>query len=146
MSLPRPRAGLVVRYSFLWSHETRKGAAEGRKDRPVAVVVATRKEPGGEVRVVVAPLTHEPPADPSASIEVPAEVGKVLGLDGERQWIRLDELNRFTWPGFDLRPVPGRQGTYAYGILPEDLYARLRTGILERQGRLAPEIISRDEQ
>ena len=144
MSLPHPRVGLVIRYSFLWSHEARAGSTEGRKDRPATVVVATRTEPGGEVRVVVAPITHEPPADPAASVEIPAAVGKALGLDGERHWLRADELNRFTWPGFDLRPLPGRSGVYDYGMLPEDLYAKLKAAILDRQKALAARVIPRD--
>lgn len=144
MSLPLPRAGLVIRYSFLWSHEARTGAIEGRKDRPAAIVVATRKESDGEIRVIVAPITHEPPRDAQASIEIPAEVSRALGLDDERQWIRLDELNRFTWPGFDLRPIPGRPGIYHYGLLPEDLYARLKAGILQRQTTLRLRVVSRD--
>jgi hypothetical protein len=40
-----------------------------------------------------------------------------LGLDDAASWIVLDELNSFVWPGFDLRPVPGRPGEYAYGHL-----------------------------
>jgi hypothetical protein len=144
MSLPVPRAGLVIRYSFLWSHEVRKGATEGRKDRPAAIVVATRKGQDGDVHVIVAPITHEPPEDPAASIEIPIDTVKALGLDGDRQWIRLDELNRFTWPGFDLRPVPGGAGAYDYGLMPEDLYARMKVGILERQGTCNAKITPRD--
>ena len=43
MSLPIPRPGLVIRYSFLWSNEKAKRAAEGAKDRPCAIIVATRR-------------------------------------------------------------------------------------------------------
>ena len=144
MSLPVPRAGLVIRYVYLWSHEAGKGATEGRKDRPAAIVVATRKEANGEVRVIVAPITHEPPSDPDASIEIPAGVSRDLGLDGERQWIRLDELNRFSWPGFDLRPIPGRPGVFDYGLLPEELYRRMKQGILKRQQARSAKVIARD--
>lgn len=144
MRLPVPRAGLVIRYSFLWSHEARKGATEGRKDRPVAIVIAARKTEDGDVRVTVAPVTHEPPKDPDASIEIPTEIAKALGLDGERHWLRLDELNRFAWPGFDLRPLPGKPGVYDYGLLPEELFARLKAGIIERQRRKAARVMLRD--
>lgn len=89
----------------------------------------------GDVRVIVAPITHEPPTDPNASIEIPSAVCRRLGLDGDRHWLRLDELNRFSWPGFDLRPVPSRQASYDYGMLPRDLFGQLRQGILERQQR-----------
>lgn len=133
MSLPVPKAGLVIRYAFLWDHEARQGATEGRKDRPAAIIVAVRKDADGDVRVTVAPITHEAPGDPDASIEIPSAVTKGLGLDGQRQWLRLDQVNRFSWPGFDLRPIPGRPGVFAYGMLPADLYARLKAGILERQ-------------
>lgn len=145
MSLPYPRVGLVIRYAFLWSHEVRAGSTEARKDRPAAIVVATRQEADGEMRIVVAPITHEPPPDdPGASVEIPAAVAKALGLDGERQWLRTDELNRFTWPGFDLRPLPGRPGIYDYGMLPVGLYAELKAGILRRQKALAARVIPRD--
>ena len=36
MSLPVPRPGLVIRYSFLWSREQASGATEGAKDGPCA--------------------------------------------------------------------------------------------------------------
>ncbi|MBL8630529.1 MAG: growth inhibitor PemK [Rhodospirillaceae bacterium] len=150
MSFPVPRPGLIIRYSFLWSHEKAKGAAEGAKDRPCAIVVATRKTETGDLRVVVAPITHEPPADISASIEVPKAVCRALGLDGERQWLRIDELNSFAWPGFDLRPIPthaipGKSGAYDYGMLPKDLFEQLRTAILARDARLR-RTITRDEK
>ncbi len=92
---------------------------------------------------MVAPIAHEPPDHPDASIGMPA-AAKALGVDGERQWLKMDELNRFTWPGFDPRPLPGRPGVYDYGMLPEGLYAELKAGILRRQRALAVRVIPRD--
>lgn len=143
MSLPSPRPGLVICYSFLWSAEARAGATEGRKDRPAVIVVATRKV-GDEVRVIVAPITHSPPDDPATSVKIPPDVAASLGLDGQRQWVRLDELNRFSWPGFDLRPVPGRPGVYHFGMLPRGLYERVRGGILALQKARALTPVARD--
>lgn len=95
--------------------------------------------------VTVAPITHEPPTDPTAAIELPAEVRRRLGLDDEPQWIRLDELNRFTWPGCDLRPLPGKPGSCHYGMLPPEFYRILKAGILKRQAeRQAIAIARRD--
>lgn len=133
MRFPAPRPGLVIRYSFLWSHERDAGAEEAAKDRPCAIVVAARLAPDSEVRTIVAPITHEPPADPSASIPIPPAACRALGLDAGPHWLRLEELNRFTWPGFDLRPIPGRGGEIAYGMLPRGLFEQLRRGILARQ-------------
>ena len=124
---------MVIRYSFLWSHEREAGAEEAAKDRPCAIVVASTREPSGDIRIIVAPITHRPPEDVSASIEIPRTVCRELGLDIGHHWLRLDELNRFTWPGYDLRQIPGRTGDYDYGMLPRGLFEQLRQGILARQ-------------
>lgn len=131
MTFPAPKPGLVIRYSFLWSREAAAGADEGAKDRPCAIIVAV-KMVDGEVRTIVAPITHLEPEDPEASLELPATVSRMLKLDGERHWLRLDELNRFTWPGYDLRPIPGTKGEYAYGMLPQPIFEALRAKILSR--------------
>jgi hypothetical protein len=127
-----PGAAAGSRYSFLWSHEKDAGADEGAKDRPCAIVVATRTDEDGDIRTLVAPITHTPPDDPRDSIEIPTDVARELGLDGDRHWLRLDELNRFSWPGFDLRPIPGAAGAYDYGMLPRPLFEALRQAILDR--------------
>ena len=145
MSLPAPRPGLVIRYAFLWSHEAARGHEEGSKDRPCAIVVATRRDEHGDIRVIVAPITHEPPTDPTASIAIPPAVCRSIGLDDDQQWLRLDELNRFSWPGYDLRPLPKHSDRYHYGMLPRDMFEQLRQGILERQKtRKAMKVIPRD--
>lgn len=144
IDLPRPKPGLVIRYQFLWSPEHDRGVTEGAKARPCAIIVAAKMDEGGEIRTVVAPVTHRPPAEPDRSVEIPASVCGQLGLDGGRHWIRIDELNRFSWPGFDLRPIPGSRGRVVYGMLPPRLFDRLRTAILSRQRTLAGRIIARD--
>jgi len=126
MSFPTPIPGLVIRYSFLWSHEAKAGAEEGRKDRPCAVLLSLRSKNGRDV-ITVLPVTHTPPSHPDLAVEIPRATKARLGLDGGRSWIILDEANRFTWPGPDLRPVPGAdQGTIAYGLLPEAFYNIVR--------------------
>ena len=146
MNLPVPRPGLVIRYGFLWSKERAKGATEGVKDRPCAIIVAARHDPNGDIQTIVAPITHRPPEEPAASIEIPTATCKSLGLDSGRHWLRLDELNKFAWPGYDLRLVPGRPGRYDYGMLPPGLFRQLRDGILARQKTRAGRVISRDEE
>ncbi|MBX3481899.1 hypothetical protein [Phenylobacterium sp.] len=128
MKLPEPRPGLVIRYSFLWSHEAAAGADEAAKDRPCAIVVAAAVGPQGGVVTIVAPITHAEPPEDAASQLLPAEAARALGLDDERHWIRLDELNRFLWPGYDLRPIPGAD-TCAYGMLPRPLFETVKQRI-----------------
>lgn len=50
-----------------------------------------------------------------------------LGLDGERSWIVVSEANDFTWPGPDLRFLPGQgPDSAAYGFLPPGLFRIVR--------------------
>lgn len=143
MSIPTPKPGLVIRYSFAWNSEYESGAVEGSKDRPCAIVVTVPEGDGGQVRTVVVPITHAAPRDPDTSLEVPANVCRSLGLDGARHWIRFDELNRFNWPGYDLRPKP--DGTYLYGMLPRGLFEELRNGIIAAQKSRQAQLVPRDE-
>ena len=143
MSFPRPVPGLVIRYGFLWSDEAAAGAEEAVKDRPCAIVLAAQQRDIGETTVIVAPITHAPPTD-NDSVEISAKIARALRLDAGRHWIRLDELNRFAWPGYDLRAIPGKPTEYAYGMLPEPLYQALRRGILARNTRIRAQIRCRD--
>jgi hypothetical protein len=131
VSLPVPQPGLVISYSYLWAREHEKGAEEGRKDRPCAIVAARQIIEGREV-VTVVPVTHTPPADPLDAVEIPAAIKAHLGLDDIPSWIMVTETNDFLWPGTDLRPVPGRQPRrYDYGMLPPRFFAHVRDRLLQ---------------
>jgi hypothetical protein len=124
--LPAPVPGLVIRYSFLWSHEAKAGREEGSKDRPCAVLLATQTKDGRDI-VTVLPVTHTQPEHESLAVEIPAVTKKRLGMDDARSWIILDEANRFDWPGPDLRTVSqGPEANIAYGLLPGALYDLVR--------------------
>jgi hypothetical protein len=144
VSLPAPRPGLVVRYAFLWAREAKAGAQEARKERPAAIVLVSRKVAGRPARVVVVPVTRTPPGDPSATVELPDAVARSLGLDGGRHWIVCDEVNRFAWPGFDLRPIPGRSGSWEYGMLPAALYDEVLRRVIALNEARAVSVTSRD--
>ena len=128
MKLPIPRIGLVIRYAFLWSHEKDAGAFESAKDRPCAIVVASRPEGATDTTVFVVPVTHRQPTTTDGWVELPPRTARALGLDGERHWVIVTELNRFIWPGYDLRPIP-QSGAYEYGILPKDVFTSIQTAL-----------------
>jgi mRNA-degrading endonuclease toxin of MazEF toxin-antitoxin module len=124
MSFPEPEAGLVISYSYLWHYEHEQKQEEGRKDRPcVIVLVVETSEQGTEV--VVLPVTHLEPTDAAMGIEIPPKVKKHLGLDADRSWVIVAEGNRFLWPGFDLRKVPGSSDQYDYGLLPPKFFEQI---------------------
>jgi hypothetical protein len=130
MPLPAPEAGLVICYEFLWSDEAASGETEGAKKRPAVIVIAAKKQSGRTV-TVVAPITHSPPRDPALAVEIPLRVKQHLGLDDQRSWVIVDELNEFVWPGLDIYPIPGgRPGQFAYGFLPPALFKRVKDNIL----------------
>jgi len=128
MALPDPAPGLVISYSYLWHDQHNAGAEEGRKTRPCAIVVATSDD-HGDTKVYVAPITHSQPSDPHA-VELPRSVKRRLGLDEASSWIVTSELNRFIWPGYDLRPIArDKPGVFAWGFLPIEIFAALKRGV-----------------
>jgi len=94
-------------------------------------------------RVTVAPITHTSPVDPAIAIEIPLAVKAHLGLDSERSWIILDDFNEFAWPGYDLRTISGKPGSYEYGFLPPVFFKQIVSKILELRHK-AKSITSRD--
>jgi len=139
MALPRPEPGLVISYAYLWRHEHRRGREEGVKARPCAIVLATSSVED-DIVATVAPITHRPPDDRATAVALTAKVKRHLGLDDEPSWIVADEVNRFIWPGPDLRPVSRAQpARFHYGFLPEDVFNALRQKMvaLYRARRLA---------
>ncbi|MGO9134220.1 MAG: hypothetical protein ACLP8A_09270 [Methylovirgula sp.] len=131
MPLPKPVPGLVIRYSYLWHREYLEGREDGQKDRPCAIIAAIQTDDQGNTRVLVLPITHRPPDNPSLAVEIPAKVKQRLQLDDARSWIMLSEWNEFIWPGPDLRRLPGTDAsTVAYGILPPGLFASIRDRFL----------------
>lgn len=99
------------------------------KDRPVAVVLLTRNVDGLDL-VHVVPLSTKPPVPGDHGIEVPEAVRRQLGLSGDRCWIIVSEWNRYTWPGYDTRPIPGREPETSYGFLPAGLFRRVRDAMV----------------
>jgi hypothetical protein len=126
--LPAPELGLVISYAYLWSSEADEGQEEGLKDRPCAVVLSVQDD-GGDRVVAAVPVTHSPPQRSEEAIELPPAVKRRLGLDEARSWIVVSEINRFVWPGPDLRPVSSAEpGRFEYGFLPPGLFRQ----VLER--------------
>jgi hypothetical protein len=141
--LPPPTSGLVIGYSYLWEAEFRAGIEEGSKDRPCAIVIATRTE-DGDIVVTVAPITHSPPIRAQNAVELPMEVKRRLHLDAERSWVVCSELNRFVWPGPDLRPVSRqRPGDFVYGTLPAPFMRQVFERLAALRAERKPHIVYR---
>ena len=101
--IPEPFPGLVINYSYLWRKDYMAGQEKGVKDRLCAVVLS-RKIKGNDTVVTVAAITHGQPENPDMAVEIPLKVKEYLNLDSDRSWIICTEVNRFVWPGPDIRP------------------------------------------
>jgi len=136
MALPEPAPGLVICYSYLWHNEHRAGVEEGRKNRPCAIVIA-RKDEMGDTSVLVVPITHSKPDATRNAVELPRKVRRRLGLDDELSWIITDEVNRFVWPGYDLRPISRhRPEQFHYGFLPIEIFNEVRRAVFSNVASL----------
>lgn len=140
MALPEPEPGLVISYSYLWHREHRSGQEEGRKDRPCVIVLAIERTSDGATVVTVLPVTHRAPDSPTDAVEIPPTIKHNLGLDAQRSCVVVNEGNKFVWPGYDLRRVPGDSRRYAYGFLPPRFFNEVtkafRAWHKARRGRL----------
>ena len=144
MGFPKPVSGLVIRYAYLWNSEFLQGREEGTKDRPCAVILVTTDAQGDEV-VTVLPITHAMPAESMLAMEIPARTKARIGLDSDRSWIVLSEVNRFKWPGPDLRmAVNGETASVAYGQIPRKFFLQLRERFIAvlKEGRTR--VVSRE--
>lgn len=139
--IPDPFPGLVISYSYLWRREYKAGREEGIKDRPCAIILS-KKTAGEDTIVTVAAITHTEPENPDMAVEIPLKVKEHLNLDSERSWIVCTEVNRFIWPGPDLRRIPERkESPYSYGVLPPKLLKMTTQTLLKSLAK----IVSRTE-
>lgn len=143
MPFPHPELGLVICYSYLWRHEHETSKREGRKARPCVIILAVEKQEDKTI-VTVAPMTHQLPDDPASAIEIPDKVKQSLGLDDERSWVIVSEVNQFAWPGYDLQPIPGSKNKYDYGSLPPHLFEKIKSRALDLIVKQRTRITGRD--
>jgi hypothetical protein len=124
MPIPTPEPGLIISYAYLWDHEAQSGQEEGRKDRPCVIALAVERQQDGETLVTVLPVTHRPPEDAAAAVEIPRAVKQHLGLDDDRSWVVVSEGDQFVWPGYDLRKIRNTDH-YDYGFLPPRFFNQI---------------------
>lgn len=105
------------------------GQEEGRKDRPCAVVMAAK-----DGRVMVVPITTRKPDADTPALELPARIGKQLGLGDRPSWIVTDEFNVFRWPGEDIRPAT--RNSWSFGQLPPNFTKDVVAGVRSQRQRL----------
>ena len=141
-----PEAGLVIRYDFLWKQEHEKGQEHGTKDRPCAIILASKKHTGKTREVVICPITHTPPNSGETSIEIPYKVARYLGLDHEKVWIKTHEVNMIEWEDgripYGITRTPS--GNWTYGIMPRIIGQKAFEQVRENSRKKSINITKRD--
>lgn len=141
-----PKPGSVIHYAYLWARDHARGKEEGVKDRPTLVIAVVVKDEKGKRQVLVVPITHTPPQLPTDAVAVPPAVKRVLRLDDAPSWIVTTETNAFTWPGPDIRAIPGKgAATAVYGRVPEPLLRQVARSIVANRKNARLRIVARSE-
>lgn len=124
MATNEPRNGDVLRYAYLWRREHEKGEDAGRKLRPACVTLLLSDS--GNTRLLLFPMTSQPPGSDRAALEIPQAELTRIRLKGPC-WLILDECNlniwessfyladrrtlgRFSYPFFDRYQRNSREG------------------------------------
>ncbi|WHA42118.1 hypothetical protein [Agrobacterium larrymoorei] len=124
MNYPEPVPGLVIRFDYLWHADSQKGLSSSEKERPCAIVLYAKKSN----KTLVVPISHSYPemGEEDYSLEIPADICALIGLDEERNWVRVSEVNEFEWPSSDIRPRPDDPSRSDYGMIPEAFFLQIR--------------------
>jgi hypothetical protein len=119
----------VIRFDYLWDSDHQKGLSTSGKERPCAIVLHVK----ASKRTLVVPITHAYPdiGEQQHSLEIPEEICAAIGLDQERHWVRVSEVNEFEWPSTNLRPRPDDPERGDYGMIPEAFFNEIRKRLAE---------------
>lgn len=86
------RPGDVFEYHYLWARQAEMGETEGRKNRPVCLLIALPVQ-SGTILVILAITATEPESKDDA-IEIPAIEARRVGLTDRKQgWVIVSEAN-----------------------------------------------------
>ena len=94
MSGKIPLQGTVIAYPYLWSAQRDHGESEGRKDRPVCVLLAVRDRTHHFHHLMLLAISSQPPAADQIALEIPDTERRRGGLMRyPRAWIVISEYN-----------------------------------------------------
>ena len=112
-----PANGSVIRYPYLWKWQEARGESEGRKSRPVCLVLSIAK--GDKTHLVLLAVSGTPPMTGQSAIEVPQLERKRAGLrDWKDAWVTVSEYNYdILQDSYYLEPDPEILGRFSTAFL-----------------------------
>lgn len=92
MNSALPPKGSVFKYPYLWRWQAEKGETEGRKDRPVCLMLAIVKS--DLTHLVLLAISGTAPRSDQIALTIPALERRRAGLrDWKEAWITVSEYN-----------------------------------------------------
>jgi hypothetical protein len=92
MSRTLPSTGSVLVYPYLWRWQADKGETEGRKERPVCLLLAVPSDT--VTHVLLLAISSTPPRSDQTALPIPALECRRAGLsDWKEAWITVSEFN-----------------------------------------------------
>lgn len=92
MNKTLPATGSVLVYPYLWRWQAEKGETEGRKERPVCLLLAVPS--GGSTHVLLLAISGTPPRSDQTALTIPPLECRRAGLrEWKQAWITVSEFN-----------------------------------------------------
>jgi hypothetical protein len=89
-----PPQGSVIAYPYLWAAQRDAGESEGRKERPVCLVLRLHDAEQNLHHLVLLAITSRPPSPDQRALEIPDTERRRAGLTRyPRAWIVVSEYN-----------------------------------------------------
>ncbi len=112
-----PANGSVIRYPYLWAWQRDKGETEGRKGRPVCMVLAIPK--GNQTNLILLAISGTPPRSDQTALEIPQLECRRAGIrEWKDAWITVSEFNHdLAEVSFYYDPSAEVLGSFSKGFL-----------------------------
>lgn len=94
MTFELPPQGSVIEYPYLWVSQRDAGEIEGRKNRPVCLVLRIADAEHAIHHIVLLAISSQPPHEDQVGLEIPDTERRRAGLSRyPRAWIMVSEYN-----------------------------------------------------
>lgn len=132
-----PPPGSVVQYPYLWARQRDAGETEGRKTRPVCLVLRIKDPERDFHHLFLLPITSKQPQSDEAALEIPDTERRRAGLMRyARAWIIVGEYNYdIAERSYYYEPGVPVLGTFSAPFLRE-IAAAVRSGLSKTGARV----------
>lgn len=112
-----PANGSIIRFPYLWAWQRDRGETEGRKSRPVCMVLAIPK--GNQTNLILLAISGSPPRSDQTALEIPQLECRRAGIrDWKEAWITVSEFNHdIAEQSFYYDPNSEVLGSFSKGFL-----------------------------